>query len=699
MMKQPETAKIRNVALVAHGTAGKTTLTEAMLFTAGAATRLGRVEDGSTITDYDEDEIRRKISISTAMAWCEWKGRKLNLVDTPGFAAFLADAKNALRVVDGAVVVVGAPDGVKVQTEKVWSYAAAYELPRAIYLSKMDRERADFARALEDVQKTLSPKAVPIQVPIGQEAGFSGVVDLVRMRALTFTPDGPGKAVEGDVPKEVKALAEKQRSSLIEAVAEADDQLLEKYLETGELTEAELIEGLVRGIREQKVFPVLCGAPARNIAVSTLLDLIIEAFPSPLDRPTVEGTDPKGNGTVTREVKDDAPLSALVFKTVADPYAGKVTMFRVYSGSMTSDSSVLNSTKGMKERIGQLLLLRGKQQTPVDSIGAGDLGAVVKLKETGTGDTLCDEKTPIKLPEISFPPPVISFAVEPKAKGDEDKMSTAFTRLREEDPTIQIRYDAQTKETVVSGMGRSHVEILAERLKRKFGVDVTLKTPRVPYKETIKTKAKEIQGRHKKQTGGRGQFGDCWIHMEPLPRGGGFEFVNQIVGGVIPRNFIPAVEKGIVEGMDRGPVAGFPVVDFKVMLYDGSTHPVDSSELAFKLAGRLAFRKAVAQARPILLEPIMTVEVIAPSECMGDIVGDLNSKRGRVLGIEAKGRNQAVKANVPLAEMLEYDSRLRSITGDRGDYTMEFSHYEEVPAHIQEKIVAESKPSAEEEEE
>ena len=698
-MKQPETAKIRNVALVAHGTAGKTTLTEAMLFTAGAMTRLGRVEDGTTTTDYDEDEIRRKISISTAVAWCEWKGRKLNLVDTPGFAAFLTDAKNALRVVDGAIVVVGAPDGVKVQTEKVWSYAAAYDLPRAIYLSKMDRERADFARALEDVRKNLSPKAVPIQVPIGQEAGFSGVVDLVRMRALTFTPDGSGKAVEGDVPREVKDLAEKQRSTLIEAVAEADDKLLEKYLESGELTEAELIEGLVHGIQEQKVFPVLCGAPARNIAVSTLLDLIIEAFPSPLDRPTVEGTDAKGNGTVTREVKDNAPLSALVFKTVADPYAGKVTMFRVYSGALSSDSTVLNSTKGMKERIGQLLILRGKQQTPVESIGAGDLGAVVKLKETGTGDTLCDEKAPIKLPEISFPPPVISFAVEPKAKGDEDKMSTAFTRLREEDPTIQIKYDPQTKETVVSGMGRSHVEILAERLKRKFGVDVNLKTPRVPYKETIKAKAKEIQGRHKKQTGGRGQFGDCWIHMEPLPRGGGFEFVNQIVGGVIPRNFIPAVEKGVVEGMERGPVAGFPVVDFKVMLYDGSTHPVDSSELAFKLAGRLAFRKAVSQAKPILLEPIMTVEVIAPSECMGDIVGDLNSKRGRVLGIEAKGRNQAVKANVPLAEMLEYDSRLRSITGDRGDYTMEFSHYEEVPAHIQEKIVAESKPAADEEEE
>lgn len=698
-MKRPETAKIRNVALVAHGGAGKTTLTEALLFCAGATTRLGRVEDGTTTTDFDEDEIRRKISISAAMAWCEWKGRKFNLVDTPGFAAFLTDAKNALRVVDGAVVVVGAPDGVKVQTEKVWSTAAAQELPCVIYLSKMDRERADFARAVEDVQKNLSPKAVPVQVPIGQEAGFTGIVDLVRMRAFTFATDGSGKAAEGDVPDAVKGLADKQRATLVEAVAEADDRLLEKYLETGELTEAEMQEGLVKGIGDQKLFPVLCGAPARNVAVSPLLDLLAECFPSPLERPAVEGTDLKGNGSVRREVKDDAPLAALVFKTVADPYAGKVTMFRVYSGTLTSDSTVLNATKGVKERVGQLLLLRGKQQTPVEAVGAGDMGAVVKLKETGTGDTLCDEKAPIRLPEISFPAPVISFAVEPKAKGDEDRMSTAFSRLREEDPTIQIRYDPQTKETVVSGMGRAHVEIVAERLKRKFGVDVTLKTPRVPYKETIKAKAREIQGRHKKQTGGRGQFGDCWIHMEPLVRGGGFEFVNQIVGGAIPRNYIPAVEKGIVEGMERGPMAGYPVVDLRVILYDGSTHPVDSSELAFKLAGRLAFRKAMTQAKPTLLEPIMTVEVIAPGECMGDIVGDLNSKRGRVLGIEAKGRNQAVKANVPLSEMLEYDSRLRSITGDRGDYSMEFSHYEEVPAHIQEKIVAEAKRPVEEEEE
>jgi elongation factor G len=696
-MKRTETAKIRNIALVAHGTAGKTTLTEALLFCAGATTRLGRVEDGTTTTDFDEDEIRRKISISTALAWAEWKGHKLNLVDTPGFAAFLTDARNALRVVDGAVVVVGATDGVKVQTEKIWSTAASLELPRAVYLSKMDRERADFARAVEDVRKNLSASAIPVQVPIGKEAGFVGVVDLIRMRALRFTPDGNGKPTEEDVPAAVREVADGQRAALVEAVAEADDRLLEKYLESGELSETEVREGLLRGIREQKLFPILCGAPARNIGVTPLLDLVVEAFPSPLDRPPTTGTDAKGNA-VRCEAKDGGPLTALVFKTIADPFAGKVTMFRIYSGTMTSDSSVLNVAKGAKERIGQLLLLRGKQQTPTEALGAGDLGAVVKLKETGTGDTLCDEKAPVRLPDITFPAPVISFAVEPKAKGDEDKMSTAFTRLREEDPTIQIRYDPQTKETVVSGMGRAHVEIVAERLKRKFGVDVTLKTPRVPYKETIKARVREVQGRHKKQTGGRGQFGDCWIHMEPMPRGGGFEFSNQIVGGSIPRNFIPAVEKGVVEAMERGAVAGYQVVDLKVILYDGSTHPVDSSEMAFKLAGRLAFRKAMTQARPTLLEPIMTVDVTAPGECMGDIVGDLNSKRGRVLGIDSKGRNQVVKASVPLSEMLEFDPRLRSITGDRGDYSMEFSHYEEVPAHIQEKIVAESKPVEEEEE-
>jgi elongation factor G len=698
-MKRPETAKIRNVALVAHGTAGKTTLAEAMLFTAGATSRLGRVEDGTTVTDFDDDEIRRQISISTAMAWAEWRGHKLTLLDTPGYAAFLSDANNALRVADGAVVVVGAPDGVKVQTEKVWSTAAALELPRAIFLSKMDKERADFGRALEDVRKNLAPGAVPIQLPIGAEGGFAGVVDLFRLRALRFTPDGNGKPTEGDVPAELQEQARAMRGALIEAVAEADDRLLEKYLETGELSEAEVREGLTRGIRAGKIVPVLCGAAPRSIAVSPLLDLIVEAFPSPLDRPAPAAVDARTGDSVSLAAKDDGPLAALVFKTIADPFAGKVTMFRIYSGTLSSDSSVLNASKGVKERIGQVLLLRGKQQTPGEALGAGEIGAVVKLKETQTGDTLSDEKRPLKLAELSFPAPMISFAAEPKAKGDEEKMSTAFARLREEDPTIQIRYDPETRETVVSGMGRAHVEILAERLKRKFGVDVTLKTPRVPYKETIKARVREVQGRHKKQTGGRGQFGDCWIHMDPLPRGGGFEFANQIVGGAIPRNFIPAVEKGVVEAMERGPLAGNPVVDVKITLYDGSTHSVDSSEMAFKLAGRLAFRKAMQQARPVLLEPIMTVEVVAPGDCMGDIVGDLNSKRGRVLGIDAKGRNQVVKANVPLAEMLEYDSRLRSITGDRGDYSMEFSHYEEVPAPIQEKIVAEAKRPIEEEDE
>ena len=552
-MKRPETAKIRNIALVGHGTSGKTTLTEALLFSAGATTRLGRVEDGTTTTDFDEDEIRRKISISTALAWCEWKGHKITLVDTPGFAAFLTDAKNALRVVDAAVVVVGATDGVKVSTEKLWSAAAAMELPRAIYLSKMDKERADFVRILEDVRKNLSASAVPVQVPIGQESGFIGVVDLVRMRALRFTPDGTGKAVEEDVPAAVRELAESQRATLVEAVAEADDELLEKYLEGTELSETEVREGLTRAIHAQKLFPILCGAPARSIAVTPLLDLAVEAFPSPLDRPPLEGKDAK-DGVVRCEAKDGGPLTALVFKTIADPFAGKVTMFRIYSGTLNSDSSVQNVIKGAKERIGQLLLLRGKQQTPVESLGAGDIGAVVKLKETQTGDTLCDEKTTVRLPEITFPTPVISFAVEPKAKGDEDKMSIAFTRLREEDPTIQIRFDPQTRETVVSGMGRAHVEIVAERLKRKFGVEVVLKTPRVPYKETIKARVREVQGRHKKQTGGRGQFGDCWIHMEPMPRGGGFEFSNQIVGRLHP----PQLHPGGGEGGRGGHGAGRP---------------------------------------------------------------------------------------------------------------------------------------------
>jgi elongation factor G len=693
-----EISKIRNVGLAGHGSGGKTTLAEALLFDAGATNRLGRVEDGTTVLDHDEDEIKRKITISTAMAFLEWKGHKVNLLDTPGFGNFLADTKICLRVVDTTVIVVPAPNGVQVQTDKVWSYATEYGQARVIYLSKMDRERADFARAVEDVRKNLSPKAVPVQLPIGREAAFAGVVDLIRSRAIRYPADGSGKGKEEDIPAGLADEAAQARAALLEAIAEADDQLLEKYLESGELSEAEARAGLRKGVASGALVPILCGAPARNMAVQPLLDFLVEACPSPADLPPPQATDAKGQAAPCAP-RDDARLVAQVFKTVADPFAGKVTMFRVYSGTFRSDATVLNSTKGVKERIGQVVLLRGKTQTPVEAVGAGDLGAVVKLRETVTGDTLTEEKVGLKLPAIPFPNPVITFAIEPKAKGDEDKMGVGLSRLREEDPTIQVRYDPQTRETVVSGMGKAHLEVVVDRLRRKFGVDVLLKTPRVPYKETIKARVREVQGRHKKQTGGRGQFGDCWIHLEPLPRGGGFEFVNEVVGGAIPRNFIPAVERGIVETMERGVLAGNAVVDVRVILYDGSTHSVDSSELAFKLAGRLAFRKAVQSAKPTILEPIMTVEVVAPDDCMGAINGDLNGRRGRVLGMEGRGRNQAVKAQVPLAEMLDYDSKLRSLTGDRGDYTMEFSHYEEVPAHLQEKIIAEAKKGEAEEEE
>lgn len=685
-----ETVKIRNVGLAGHGGGGKTTLAEAMLFDAGAITRLGRVEDGTTVLDYDEDEVKRKITIGTAQAFLEWKGHKVNLLDTPGFGNFLADTKICLRVADTTVIVIPAPNGVQVQTDKVWSYATEYGQARVIYLTKMDRERADFARAVEDVRKNLSRKAVPVQLPLGKEASFAGVVDLLRMRAIRYPTDGSGRGKEEDVPADLQGDAAVARAALLEAIAEADDQLLEKYLESGDLTEAEARAGLCKGVVAGALVPILCGAPARNIAVQPLLDFLLEACPSPADLPPPQATGAKGEAAPCPP-HDDAPLVAQVYKTVADPFAGKVTMFRVYSGTLRSDATVLNSTEGVRERIGQVVLLRGKTQVPVEAVGAGDLGAVVKLKETGTGDTLTDEKAGRKLPPIAFPSPVITFAIEPKAKGDEDKMGAGLSRLREEDPTIQVRYDPQTRETVVSGMGKAHLEVVVERLKRKFGVEVILKTPRVPYKETIKARVREVQGRHKKQTGGRGQFGDCWIHLEPLPRGGGFEFVNEVVGGAIPRNFIPAVEKGIVEAMERGVLAGYPVVDVRVTLYDGSTHPVDSSELAFKLAGRLAFRKAVQSARPSMLEPIMNVEVVAPDDCMGAINGDLNGRRGRVLGMEGRGRNQAVRAQVPLAEMLDYDSKLRSLTGDRGDYSMEFSHFEEVPVHLQEKVIAGAK--------
>lgn len=689
-MKRYEVSRIRNVALLAHGGAGKTSLAEALLFNAGAISRLGRVEEGNTTTDYDEDEIKRKVTITSALAFCEWRGYKINLVDTPGFANFLADAKICLRVMDSAAVLVSAVSGVKVHTERVWGFADEYNLPRLIFINKLDRERADFYRVLDDVRKNLTGHALPIQLPIGAEASFQGVVDLVGMKAFQYQNDASGRFIEAEIPADLRARADEYRAQLVEAVAEADDRLLEKYLEEGSLSEEEVRAGLRRALHEGGLVPVLCGSAYKNIGVQPLLDLIVEVLPSPLERPEVEGTNPKSATRERRKANEEAPLAAMVFKTVADPYAGKVTLFRVYSGILSSDSTVYNASKGARERIGQVLWLRGKNQSPTGSVGPGDMAAVVKLKETATGDTLCDEKAPILLDPPSFPAPIISFAVEPKAKGDEEKMSSALNRLQEEDPTLQVSRDPQTKEVIISGMGEVHLEVAVERLRRKFGVEVNMKTPRVPYKETIRGTA-SVQGKYKKQTGGRGQYGDCWIKLEPLPRGGGYEFVNQIVGGIIPKQYIPAVEKGILEAMMGGVLAGYPVIDLKVTLYDGSYHVVDSSELAFKIAGSLAFKKGVLGSNPVLLEPIMNVEVVAPDDCMGDLIGDLNSKRGRVLGVEARGKYQGIRAQVPLAEMLKYASELKSITGDRGEYTMDFSHYEEVPAHLQEKIIAESK--------
>ena len=685
-----ETAKIRNVGIVAHGGAGKTTLAEAILFDAGATSRLGKVEDGTTVTDFDEDEIKRRMSISSALAFCEWKGHKLNLVDTPGASIYLTDTRNCLRVLDSALVVVSSVSGVKVQTEKVWSFAESGNKTRVIFINKMDQEQADFFRVLEDVRKNLCSIATPVQLPIGAEASFRGIVDLIRMKALTYQGGGTGKFSEGEIPSDLKPKAEELRAALMEAVAESDDKLLERYLEAGTLSAEELKAGLKRGVLGGRVVPVLCGSALKNIGIQPLLDLLTDVCPSPGDRPAVEGLDPKSGERLTRESSEDAPFSALVFKTITDPYAGKITLFRVYSGLLSSDSTVYNVSKGSKERIGQVVLLRGKNQVQVPALGPGDLGAVVKLKETGTGDTLCDERNPIRLQPMEIPSPIIEYAIMPKTKGDEEKMSVGLQRLREEDPSLQVRRDPQTKEIILAGMGKAHLEIAIERLKRKFGLEVQMKTPRVPYKETIHGRV-EVQGRHKKQTGGRGQFGDCWIKLEPLPRGGGYEFVNQVVGGAIPRQYIPAVEKGIVEAMEEGVLAGYPVVDVRVTVYDGSYHTVDSSEMAFKIAGSLAFKKGVLQANPGILEPIMTVEVAVPDESMGDVIGDLNSKRGRVLGVETKGKGQVIKAQVPLAEMLEYATQLKAITSDRGDYTMEFSHYDELPPHLKERVIAESK--------
>jgi elongation factor G len=688
-MKEYSTQQLRNVGIVAHGGAGKTSLAEAMLFDAGSLTRLGEVNKGTSCMDFDPDEISRKITISAAVSFAEWNNHKINIVDTPGYANFIADTKACLRAVDAAVVIASAISGVKVQTEKVWQFALDYELPRLVFINKMDRERANFVNALGDIEKALGVTPLPLQLPIGAEHNFKGVVDLIRQKAYIYKNDGSGKFETQDVPAELQDEMDKYREKLVEAVVETDDELMTSYLEGEEVTQEQLQKALRAAFITSQVVPVLCGSATLNMGIQPLLDAIVNYLPSPADRPAIQGKNPQDKSE-ERSPTADAPFSAQVFKTIVDQHIGKLSLFRVFSGVLNADSVIYNATQKTKERVGHIYILQGKQQKAVNSVKAGEVAAVAKLKVTKTGDTLCDEKNQIAFEPLVFPKPVISFAIEPKSKGDEEKVSQALQRLNEEDPALEIKRDKETNESIVSGMGQVHLEVLVDRLKRKFGVEVSMKSPKVPYKETIRSSAK-AQGKYKKQSGGRGQYGDTWLEIEPLPRGQGFEFVDKIVGGVIPRQYIPAVEKGVVETMEGGVIAGYPVVDVRVTLYDGSFHTVDSSEMAFKIAGSMGFKKAVAEANPILLEPVMNMEVTVPDECMGDIIGDLNARRGKVLGVEPRANSQNIKAQVPMAEILKYAPDLRSMTGGRGVFSMEFSHYEEVPSHLGEKIIEEAK--------
>jgi elongation factor G len=689
-MKVYDAPSIRNVAIVGHGGCGKTSLVSALLFDAGAVNRLGRVDDGTTVTDFDPDEIERKISLLAAPAFAEWKKAKVNILDAPGYANFLSEARAALRVADSAVVVVDAVAGVEVQTEKVWGFAEEYGLARLIVVNRMDRENASFERALEKVQAAFGRAALPVAVPVGEEKAFKGIVDLVSGKAQVYGDDASGKFQVADAPAAQQDLAKSWREKLVEMVAESNEELMEEFFEKGTLSHEQLAKGLRQAVVAGRVYPVLPVSALLNTGAHALLDAIVDLLPSPEDRGEATGLDPATKAEATRKPAADAPLSAFVFKTMVDPHAGRISLFRVYSGTLKSDSAVHNASRDSAERVGSLLLLQGKAQTQVPEIQAGDIGAVAKLKDTQTGDTLTDKASPIVYPPVVFPEPATTFAIEPKTRGDDDKISTALQRLLEEDPVLRVSRDAQTHEMLLSGMGQLHIEVVVARLRKRYKVEVNLKKPKIPYRETIKGSA-EAHGRHKKQTGGHGQFGDCRIRLKPLPRGSDFKFVDDIFGGSIPKNFIPAVEKGIQEARLRGFLAGYPMVDFQVELYDGQYHDVDSSEMSFKIAGSLAFKDGIPKCRPTILEPIMTVEIAVPDEYAGAVMGDLSSRRGRPQGMEPKGSLQVIKAEVPLSEMLSYDAELTSMTGARGSYHMEMDHYDEVPAHLQEKIIAAAK--------
>ncbi len=686
-MKPYPPERIRNIAVVGHGGTGKTSLVEAMLFTAKAVDRLGKVDDGTATTDFDPEEQRRKHTINAALAPVVWQDHKINLLDTPGYPDFVGEVVGALRVVEGAVLVVDAVAGVQVQTEAAWAHAEQGGVSRLIVVNRLDRENASFDRTLQSLRTRFGTRVAPIHIPIGAEGGFTGVVDLLEMKAYTFAQGTPAA---GEIPAELAAPAQTAREKLMEAAAESDDALVEKYLETGELSQEELTHGLHAGVKAGTLVPVLCASATRLIGIPLLLNELVTLLPAPAERHEVTATDPHKQPVEVAQVPG-APLTALVFKTLADPYVGKLSYFRVYGGALRSDAHVLNATRGKPERIGQVYFLRGKHQEPTPEVGPGDIGAVAKLVETGSGDTLAAKETPLLLSPIAFPQPAISLAVEPKSKGDEDKMGVSLQRLTEEDPTLRVRRDAEMKQTILSGMGESHLEIMADRLRRKFGVDVVLMPPRVPYRETIRGKAK-AQGRYVKQTGGHGQYGVCFIDMEPLPRGTGFEFVDKIHGGSIPNQFIPSVEKGVRKALDEGVLAGYPVVDIRVALVDGKYHDVDSSDIAFQIAGSMAFKEAATSAGLILLEPVVTLSVHVPDDQMGDIIGDLNAKRGRILGMDPQGNGTTiVQAQVPQAEVLRYASDLRSMTGGRGTFTLAFSRYEEVPPHVTERVIAEAK--------
>ncbi|WP_217923623.1 elongation factor G [Miltoncostaea oceani] len=686
-MAHPDPAQLRNVAVLGHRGSGKTSLVEAMLHAAGATNRRGRVADGTTVCDPDPDEHRRGMSISASLCHLTWKGVKVNLVDTPGDASFQGDTIAAMRAVDAVLMVVNGTAGVEVQTERLWARAVAQGLPRAAVVNMLDRERADFDAALASLT-AMAPGTVAIQLPLGSESGFRGVVNLVSMTATTYA-DGALDGVTGPIPDEVAGPAQAAREHLIDVVAEKDDALIEKYLEGEEITTGELIGAILSGVAEGRIAPVVCAAGDPGIGIDRLLDLVTEALPSPVTAGVRGARDPATGEPVALAVSEDGPAVAVCVKTVADQFSGRISLLRVLTGVLASDGHATVAGSGAKERVGQLFTLQGKEHVPLAEIGPGDIGAVAKLKEVRTGDVLTTGDVPVAFAPLELPPPVMSFAVTAHVAGEEDKLNAALRRMRDEDPTIDVHHDEQTGDLILAGLSQMHVEVVAERIDRRFGVAMDLAPPHVPYRETITGQA-EAEGKHKKQSGGRGQYADCWLRVEPLPRGGGFEFVDKVVGGAVPRAFIPAVEKGVAEALQRGELAGYPVVDVRVTLYDGKHHPVDSSEMAFKIAGSLGVRAAIAAARPVLLEPVMRVEITVPAENVGDVMGDLSSRRGHPLGMEARGHDEVVRAEVPMSEMLEYAPDLRAMTGGRGDYTMEFDHYAQVPAHLARKAAEEA---------